>query len=223
MTLAVPEEIEPRFTALCPEAKTLPLPDADERAAALVAEALRTADAAVIGPGLGRSARTRRLVEVALGAHAAASLVLDADALWALSPLAAKLGERVVLTPHEGEFARLLPGAKGPSFERAASLAALAGAAVVLKGPASVVAAPTGESVVVTGASDVLAQGGSGDVLAGLLAAVMARAAGGVDALAGAVAWHAAASRVLAAEAGIGARRLAALIPRVRPQGRERP
>jgi len=223
VTLAVPQEIEGRFLAVCPEAKTLPLPEDDGEAADLVAKALALAGAAVVGPGLGRTGRTRRLLEAALRAGDRLSLVLDADALWALTPMKAKLSSRTVITPHEGEFARLFPGASGPSFERAARAAGTTGAHVVLKGPASAVASPDGRVSIVTGASHVLAQGGSGDVLSGMLAAVLARTAGDIlDAVAGTVAWHGQASQVLAREAGpgAGARRLADILPRALEVGR---
>lgn len=217
VTLAVPEEIEGRYLALCPEAKTLPLPEDVGKAAGLVEEALQSADAAVFGPGLGRGDRTRRLVEVALHQSGRLYVVIDADALWALSPLAGELPGRTVLTPHEGEFHRLFPDASGPSFEQARWAAGRSGALVVLKGPASVVAHPDGRSAIVTGASRVLAQGGSGDVLSGMLAAVLARTKGDpLDSVAGTVAWHGRASQVLASEfgPGAGARRLAAILPR---------
>jgi len=110
-------------------------------------------------------------------------VVLDADALTMLASLGgfeARLHEGCVLTPHEGEFARLFPDLIGPDkAERVRAAAERAGCAVVLKGPDTVVAAPDGR-VWIGGAfyeraAPWLATAGSGDVLAGMIAGFMAR------------------------------------------------
>lgn len=131
--------------------------------------------AALIGPGAGVGKGTRRAALAAL--EAGKRVVLDADALTAfagrresLTPL---LSDRCILTPHDGEFARLfgdLPGIErhADRLGRARLAAAACGAVVVLKGPDSVVAAPDGRATLCDSAPPTLATAGSGDVLAGL-------------------------------------------------------
>ncbi len=159
--------------------------------------------AVVVGPGLGRqpdtAAEVRRLVE-----RSPVPVVVDGDGLVALSAGAgaAGIGRRaaspLVLTPHDGEFARLAGAAPGDDRMQAASrLAADTAAVVLLKGATTVVAAPGPgggglpdgvELLVVTAGSPRLATAGSGDVLSGLIGAFVAR--GASPAPAAAVAAH---------------------------------
>lgn len=154
---------------------------------ALVAEATTAAalpaaglSALAVGPGLGTAEASRETLEVALGA--ALPSVLDADALNLLAGRPAALRERcapTVLTPHPGEASRLL-GIATPEVvsdpERAAHrLAAESGAVVVLKGFRSVVTAPGGRSARVLAGNPGMASGGSGDVLTGIVGALLAR------------------------------------------------
>jgi len=147
-----------------------------------------------LGPGLGLDARAAGLVAAALESKRA--LVLDADALTLIAAdpaLMAALHRGCVLTPHGGEFARLFPrlGARlrdtdtpGPAFSRfdaARAAATRTGATVLLKGPDTVIAAPSGRAVVHAAlgkrAVPWLATAGAGDVLAGLIAGLLARGA----------------------------------------------
>lgn len=158
-----------------------------------------------LGPGLGLDARAAGLVAAALESRRA--LVLDADALTLIArdpALMALLHRGCVLTPHGGEFARLFPrldqrlrdaDTPGPAFSRfdaARAAATKTGALVLLKGPDTVIAAPTGRAVVhaALGARAVpwLATAGAGDVLAGLIAGLLARGAEPVQA-AGTAVW----------------------------------
>lgn len=146
----------------------------------------------VIGPGLGRSDDVATQIRlVVLGA--AVPVVIDGDALFAMAwnaqDATALLRRRTtptVLTPHDGEFA-LLTGAKPEAdrFEAARRLAAASGCIVLLKGPTTVVAEPTGRVLVVTTGDPRLATAGTGDVLAGIIGALLA---------AGVPAFHAAAA-----------------------------
>jgi hydroxyethylthiazole kinase-like uncharacterized protein yjeF len=157
----------------------------------------RLADARIsalcLGPALGRGAREVGLVSAALGAGRAT--VLDADALTLVAQdpdLRKALHARCVLTPHDGEFARLFPqiaaqltGAVADGMpalskvDAARTAAALSGSVVLIKGPDTVIAAPDGRCAVhaaVRGrAAPWLATAGAGDVLAGLTCGLLAR------------------------------------------------
>lgn len=124
-------------------------------------------DAYVVGPGLADESRLDDAVSAALASGRPA--VLDAEALVKVAPGA------VVITPHEGEFARLgyTPGTDRIAAVRSA--AATLQVVVLLKGAVTVVAAPTGEVFVNTHSSPNLAAAGSGDVLSGLMGGMLAR------------------------------------------------
>ncbi|WP_417252442.1 NAD(P)H-hydrate dehydratase [Castellaniella sp.] len=129
----------------------------------------------LIGPGLGRSSLTRSQVLSMLDTKR--PCVLDADALsvFADQPeiLIRALHPHCVMTPHEGEFARLFMVA-GDKRQRACAAAQACGAVVVLKGPDTVIAAPDGSSVINDNAPPTLATAGAGDVLAGAIAGLLA-------------------------------------------------
>lgn len=183
------------------EAMVLPLPcGADgvltNQAVELVLARAEGVDAVVVGPGLGLSAAARTLV-LAMWRGLRAPAVLDADALTLLAagprPLDAPLGPRV-LTPHPGEMGRFIgKGADDVQRHRIAvarALAAEAGATVVLKGPGTLVADPRGALAVVGTGGPALASGGTGDVLAGVIGALLARGEAPFEAAALGAAWH---------------------------------
>jgi NAD(P)H-hydrate epimerase len=170
--------------------------------------------ALVIGPGLGRSSDTVASVR-AVTAAAGKPLVIDADGLVALGNELATVGARpasTVLTPHDGEFAALTGGAPGPDRLAAVRhLAAEAGCVVLLKGPSTLVAEPGGLVRVIAGGDQRLATAGTGDVLAGVLGALLASGAEPFDAAAAAAWIHAAAARRLPARGLIAGDLLGAL------------
>lgn len=129
----------------------------------------------VVGPGLGRDSET--LDEVAaLVRHSQIPLVVDADGLAAFTSITASTGEAsVVLTPHDGEFRMLTGHPPGPDrFHAARSLASGTNSTVLLKGPTTIVSAPDGRCLVVNSGDERLASAGTGDVLAGMIGALLA-------------------------------------------------
>lgn len=136
-------------------------------------------NAILIGPGMGHGGNIKEFVHVALASKKAC--VLDADALtiFASEPeeLFKTLHSECILTPHEGEFARLFGKMISPSLdklERARKAAALAGCTVLLKGADTVVADSSGLAVINTKAPPWLATAGAGDVLSGIILGLMA-------------------------------------------------
>lgn len=179
--LGVPECIWQIAAAKCLCAMPFPLPEKDG-ALALSGEAdfrrrAESCDAVAIGCGMGRSADsdalTRRLLTLPQ------PLVLDADGINALSghidTLSCRRGLTTVLTPHDGELARIGGDMTAPRESSAAAFAARHGICLVRKGHRTVIAAPDGRLAVNTTGSDGMAKGGSGDVLTGLLTGLLAQ------------------------------------------------
>jgi hydroxyethylthiazole kinase-like uncharacterized protein yjeF len=183
-------------------------------------------NAVVIGPGAGRGEATRAKIAVAM--QAGPALVIDADGLTSfagdggdlaqLTALIAANAGPVVLTPHEGEFARLFNGVEEvldqPSkLLRAAAAARKTGAIVVLKGADTVIASPDGRAVLNENGTPWLATAGTGDVLAGLIGGLLAQGMPGREAAAAAVWLHGAAA--MAFGPGLIAEDLPDVLPRV--------
>ncbi|MGH7094444.1 MAG: NAD(P)H-hydrate dehydratase, partial [Stellaceae bacterium] len=156
-------------------------------------------NAVLIGPGAGASPETRERTLAVLAAKR--RTVLDADALSAFSAdratLLAAIHRDCVLTPHEGEFARVFDpsGSKlGSKLDRTIRAARDSGAVVLLKGADTVIAAPDGRATINENAPPSLATAGSGDVLAGLVLALLAQGVAPFEAAAAACWLHGAAA-----------------------------
>lgn len=161
----------------------------------------RRVSACLVGPGNGVSGGVRERALAAL--RTGKPIVLDADALTVFEDATELLFDTIsgpcVLTPHDGEFARLFDN-EGDKLTRVRRAAALSGAVVVLKGADTVIAAPDGRAAINDNAPPDLATGGSGDVLAGFVTGLLAQGLDPFDAACMAVWLHGA----VAAEFGPG-------------------
>ena len=158
---------------------------------ASVAELISRADAVAVGPGLGRDAGRAEFVVAVL--HLARTAVVDADALTVLRSQRDALRQLatsrpIVCTPHIGEFRTLFPECavdlETAPWDAALHAARLSGATVLLKGVPTIVASPDGSALTVAAGNPGLATGGSGDVLTGIIAALLAQQVGLPDAAA---------------------------------------
>lgn len=214
VTACVPGSLEEIVALALMEVMTVALPDhggalvAD--GAMIVAErAARRGGAIVLGPGLGSAAGTRTFAR-SLATVADVPLVLDADGLNAHTGRVGDLASRTaptVLTPHAGELARLLDttsaAVSAARLEHAHTAAEQAHAVVVLKGDDTLIVDPEGRVAVSQGGAPGLATAGTGDVLAGLVGALLSQGVEPFRAAAAAVQLHARAGRIAALEHGV--------------------
>ena len=187
VTLGAPASLEMAFSARAPvETMLTGLPEDDGALSAHALDpalkAMQRCHAAVLGPGLGRAGGTVTFVRDMIE-RVDVPLVIDADGLNALEDVFPEgiPGRRwpTVLTPHEGELGRML-GVKSAEIQKrrlhfARAAAAQAKAFVVLKGDDTLVVSPTGRAAISRGNAPALATAGTGDVLSGVIAAMLAR------------------------------------------------
>ncbi len=189
VTLALPDTIYPLIASRLAEATYIPLVEHSRNvidshfAAVQVTDASRSASSLLIGPGLGQTPSAVEFVRaVLLDRREGPSLVIDADALNSLASVdywQERIQGPAILTPHPGEMARLR-GSTVPEVERdrvhtAQSAAETWRHIVVLKGACTVVAHPDGRTAISPWVNPGMATGGTGDVLAGLIAGFLAQ------------------------------------------------
>ena len=238
VTLGCPAGLNDVIEAQCSEAMTVPLPETAGRAFAVegleaILALASERDGVAMGPGVGRRPETAELLR-GLAERVDKPLIIDADGLAAFESSLELLKDRsapTVLTPHPGEAARLLAsGADEVNRDRvgaARELAVLSGAVVLLKGAATVAASPDGRVVINPTGGPNLATGGSGDVLTGLVGALVVQGSAGLEAAAVAAYVHGWAGDRIAARRGDGgllagelAEELPAAMQELRDEGR---
>jgi len=192
VTVAAGEALHAEFAAQLTEAMSLSVPAAADGTLAemslglLRAEAARR-DSVVVGPGIGTTPATRELLARLLG-DLASPVVVDADGLnaFAGNPEGLRGPGARVLTPHPGEAARLLgisvSDLQDDRVAAARQIAERSGCVALLKGARSVIAAPDGQVWINPTGGPGLASGGSGDVLAGVIGALLAQGLPALDA-----------------------------------------
>jgi NAD(P)H-hydrate epimerase len=212
VTACVPASLQTIFAGRFIEVMTRAVPDEDgsftAAAVDVVLDAAQRGGALALGPGIGRADGAVDFARQ-LAARAPVPLVLDADGLNAHAGHLGDLSERsapTVCTPHAGELGRLLQTDSAEVERRrlahAREAAALSGAVVVLKGDDSLVVDPAGPVAVSRGDSPALATAGTGDVLTGVIAALLARGLAPFAAAAAGVWLHAEAGRRAARAVG---------------------
>ena len=178
--LGVPESVWPSAAVRCWGAMPHPLPERDGRLSPDAETEIRrraaACDAVAMGCGMGRGEESDLLLRRLLTVEK--PLVLDADGINALEGHIDTLSCRscaTVLTPHDGELARIGGDMTAPRESSAAAFAAAHGVYLVRKGHRMLAAAPDGRLAVNTTGSDGMAKGGSGDILTGLLTGLLAQ------------------------------------------------
>lgn len=204
LTTAVPQRVYPLLASAVPEAVFLPLPDTDAgrlspEAAELLCRALSGATAVAMGPGLGADAGIAALVERVLR-ESPCPVVLDADGINSLNPhilVEETVLAPLILTPHPGEMARLLnepiDRVQRHRREIVRRFADETGVTLVLKGHHTLIGAPGKPLLENPTGNPGMATGGSGDVLAGIIGALVAQGMTPYDAAACGVYLHGAA------------------------------
>lgn len=212
ITVATPKTVWPIIAAKLDEPMVVPEPDAEGKlclaAREDLLERLAKSDACLIGPGLGRSEELTELI-LDLLKQAQCPVVLDADGINAVAAHKDRLREAacpLILTPHDGEFARLCPGTlpvhdEQARAQRAMQLAKELGCVVLLKGHRTLIT--DGRTVYRNETGNPgMATGGSGDVLAGILVSFLGQGLAPLEAAAAAAWLHGAAGDAAALEWG---------------------
>lgn len=184
ITLGIPSSLNEIMENKLTEVMTVPLPDSNGHliydATDLIVEKMNSSDVILFGCGIGRSPEIRKILKRVL-AEAQVPVVLDADGLYALDmDMLNDCSTNVIITPHNVEFARLakcMPSERN-RFKLSEDFATKYGLTLVLKGHHTIVTACDGVQYINTTGNSGMATGGSGDVLAGMIASLIGR---GVD------------------------------------------
>ncbi|MBW2205737.1 MAG: NAD(P)H-hydrate dehydratase [Deltaproteobacteria bacterium] len=213
VTVGIPRSLNTILECKLTEAMTVPLPETPQGSLSLEAEdeifdLMDGKTALAIGPGLSTNEETTALVRKIVGSNRLPA-VIDADGLNAIAPeleLLEDTGEKTVLTPHPGEMGRLT-GMKGSEVQAkrvdtAARFVDAHGCHLVLKGARTLIGGPNGDMFVNPTGNPVLAGGGTGDVLTGLIGGFLARGWPMTQASVAGVYLHGLAGDLLAEEGG---------------------
>lgn len=225
VALVVPELVRDTAVVALPEATYLPVPDTavlSAQAMEALLPALADCSALLVGPGLGQTAVS--FMQALLAAGRLPPLVVDADGLNMLAKLEgwpAKLPPHTVLTPHPAEMARLMAISLAELLAQdrvavARQQAQAWGHVVLLKGAYTVIAAPDGRVTVLPFANPVLAVGGSGDVLSGVIVALLGQGLRPYDAAVLGGYLHGAAGALYPGKSGLLAGEMADLVAEAR-------
>jgi ADP-dependent NAD(P)H-hydrate dehydratase / NAD(P)H-hydrate epimerase len=229
LRIAIPLSLQLSLAGHLPEATWLPVPEGNgsfcSTSAALIQKNLDKVNACLLGPGLGQGEPVLDFIKKLLETPKLPPMVVDADGLRHLAKIPKwyqKLPKGSVLTPHPGEMSAIT-GLKVESIqqdrtETARQFAVKWGAVVVLKGALTLVASPAGEVMVVPIATPALAKAGTGDVLAGMLAALLAQGMDSFQAASAAAFIHARAGQLAAEELDTTVSVLASDVIRAIPQ-----
>jgi len=220
VTVAIPESVATIVAGGQAEIMTEPMPDRDghfdaAQSIARLSDVISGKDAIAVGPGIGVSDDTRRLIAFLIeqGAGPNRPLLIDADGLNALAEIDCRTASPaqgpIVLTPHPGEMARLLKAStaqvNADRITAARTLSERTGAFVLLKGAHSVIAGPDGEIYINSTGNPGMGTPGMGDALSGMLAALLGQGMRPLDALAlGAFLHGDAADRVARSRGAVG-------------------
>ncbi|AII57573.1 carbohydrate kinase [Dehalococcoides mccartyi] len=215
VNLALPQSLTGAVSAKIPEAIYLPLPEVscgipDSSASRLILSELGKYDVLLIGPGLGQSAYSARLVsEVLSNLPAGIKVVIDADALNILAAIPDWWLEYkfdAILTPHPGEMGRLTKttaeSVQSDRFGICRESARKWGKTIILKGAGTIISSPQGETLCNPAANPVLASAGTGDVLAGIISGLLGQGLNLFEAAGLGVNLHSAAAEALRNEMG---------------------
>lgn len=214
VVLGVPSELNQVYETQLTEVMTVPLPQTGDGSLSLavllqIQKNLEWADVLVVGPGLSRNQETSQLVAKVLRSHDGA-MVIDADGLNAIADQPGILAETaadIVLTPHHGEFSRLtgfpVEDIAKNRIELARDYAKENKVTLVLKGSPTVVASKEGKVYVNTHGNPGMATAGMGDVLTGIIAAMVSQKLNPVDAAVAGVYLHSVAGDIAAESKGI--------------------
>ncbi|MDD5094886.1 MAG: NAD(P)H-hydrate dehydratase [Dehalococcoidia bacterium] len=228
VTLAMPESLHPILAGKLTEATYMPLPETkrgiiSSEAAPVIREQLTKYDAMLLGCGLGQDTATVEFVrELLLSGYENLPKIIDADGLNILTQIPQwwqKLGARAILTPHPGEMSRLtgmsIAEIQNDRLTTALKASKSWGQTVVLKGAHTVIASPDGKTRISGAANPGLASAGTGDVLAGAIAGMMAQGLQLFDAATCGVYLHAAAGELVKAELGDAGMIASDLLPKL--------